>query len=522
MPCQLVVQRRVPAGAGLELVEEVQHDFGERQVVGELDALRREVVHPGVLAAALLAELHDRSDELSGGDDLGLDERLADLRDRGGVGHVGGVVDLELLAVCERQVELHRGHRREQLEVVLALQALAHDVHVQQAQEAAAKAEAERVGGLGLPRERSVVERQLLQRVAQVGIAVGVDREQPAEDHRLHLPVARQRLGGLARAGPRARAACGRARDPGGAAGAGAGGEGVSDPQLRDVLHAGDQVADLAGGELVGGHHLRGEAADVVDVGVQAARHRADRLALREDPVDDTHVGDHPAVLVELGVEDQRARRRLRIAGRRGHTRDELLQDLRHARSGLAADPPDRVGGLADQLGHFAGDPLGLGAGQVDLVQARDQLQPGLDRQIGVGDRLGLDPLGGVDHQQRPLAGRQRAGDLVGEVDVPGGVDQVQLIGLPVATLEEHAHGLRLDRDPPLALQVHRVEHLRAHVAGCDGVRQLEDPVGERGLAVVDMGDDAEVADVDLVHGPLQPRRASRGQRPQRRRRATR
>ena len=27
----------------------------------------------------------------------------------------------------------HRGHRRQQLEVVLALQALAHDVHVQQA-----------------------------------------------------------------------------------------------------------------------------------------------------------------------------------------------------------------------------------------------------------------------------------------------------------------------------------------------------------------------------------------------------
>ena len=63
------------------------------------------------------------------------------------------------------------------------------------------------------------------------------------------------------------------------------------------------------------------------------------------------------------------------------------------------------------------------------------------------------------------------------------------------------AHGLRLDRDPALALEVHRVEHLRAHLAAGDGVGQLEDAVGQRRLAVVDVGDDREVADVALVHG---------------------
>ena len=83
----------------------------------------------------------------------------------------------------------------------------------------------------------------------------------------------------------------------------------------------------------------------------------------------------------------------------------------------------------------------------------------------------------------------------------PGRVDQVQLVGLPVGALEEHAHRLRLDRDAPLALEVHRVEHLRAHVALVHGVRQLEDAVGERRLAVVDVRDDREVADVGLVHG---------------------
>ena len=122
-----------------------------------------------------------------------------------------------------------RRHRRHQLEVVLALQALAHDVHVQQPEEAAAEAEAQRVGGLGLPGQRGVVERELLQRVAQVGVVVGVDREQAAEDHRLDLAVAGQRLA-------RRRGRLRRQR--------------VADAQLRDVLDAGDEVADLARAQL--------------------------------------------------------------------------------------------------------------------------------------------------------------------------------------------------------------------------------------------------------------------------------
>ncbi len=84
---------------------------------------------------------------------------------------------------------------------------------------------------------------------------------------------------------------------------------------------------------------------------------------------------------------------------------------------------------------------------------------------------------------------------------MPGGVDQVQLVGLAVARGVEHAHRLRLDRDPALALEVHRVEQLRPHLARRHRVGQLEDAVRQRRLAVVDVRDDREVADVRLVHG---------------------
>ena len=62
------------------------------------------------------------------------------------------------------------------------------------------------------------------------------------------------------------------------------------------------------------------------------------------------------------------------------------------------------LGVLAEQVGDLLGHALGLGARQVDLVQARDQLEPGVHREVGVGQRLGLDALGGVDDQQRALA----------------------------------------------------------------------------------------------------------------------
>ena len=77
-------------------------------------------------------------------------------------------------------------------------------------------------------------------------------------------------------------------------------------------------------------------------------------------------------------------------------------------------------------------DPLGVGGGQVDLVDHGQDLQVVLHGQIGVGQGLGLDALGGVHHQHRALAGGQGAGDLVVEVHMARGVDEVQGVGLAV------------------------------------------------------------------------------------------
>ena len=59
---------------------------------------------------------------------------------------------------------------------------------------------------------------------------------------------------------------------------------------------------------------------------------------------------------------------------------------------------------------------------------------------------------------------------------------------------------MRLDRDAALALEVHRVEDLRFHLARLERAGDLEKAVCQRRLAVVDVRDDREVADETGVH----------------------
>jgi hypothetical protein len=64
-----------------------------------------------------------------------------------------------------------------------------------------------------------------------------------------------------------------------------------------------------------------------------------------------------------------------------------------------------------------------------------------------------------------------------------------------------------LDRDASLALEVERVEHLLLHLTLLQRPGRLDQAVGQRGLAVVDVRDDAEVA--NMVE--LQNQNSSRG-----------
>lgn len=130
---------------------------------------------------------------------------------------------------------------------------------------------------------------------------------------------------------------------------------------------------------------------------------------------------------------------------------------------------------------------------QVDLVEHGDDRQIVLHGQVQVGQRLGFDALSGVDEQQGTLAGGQGPRDLVAEVDVPGSVDHVERVR-GVLVLPRHAHSLGFDGDSAFAFDVHPVEVLGTHIAVLDDAGHLEHAVGQGRFAMVDMSDDAEIA----------------------------
>src|SRR5205823_2837747 len=120
-------------------------------------------------------------------------------------------------------------------------------------------------------------------------------------------------------------------------------------------------------------------------------------------------------IWVVVAVEYESPQGPRRVAGGRRHVFDDGFEDVLDPGAQLGGGEYDLVAGEADDALDFLGDQVGLGGGEVDLVDDRHDRQVVLEGQISVGQRLGLDPLGGVDDQHGALAGGQRPADLVGK-----------------------------------------------------------------------------------------------------------
>src|SRR6266513_116770 len=73
-------------------------------------------------------------------------------------------------------------------------------------------------------------------------------------------------------------------------------------------------------------------------------------------------------------------------------------------------------------------------------------------------------------------------------------VEKIESISFPRLRAIIHGHRMRFDRDPALALQVHRIEKLILLVALVNCARRFEQSVRQSGFAVIDVRDDAEIA----------------------------
>ena len=194
--------------------------------------------------------------------------------------------------------------------------------------------------------------------------------------------------------------------------------------------------------------------------------------------------------MVVVGVEDKTTQRRFGITLRGRHSLDDGPQKFGHPFTGLGRNGEHFLGRNAEHALELFLAAIGVGRREIDLVKAGHDFEVVLEGLITVGESLGLNALRGVDQQHRAFAGRQGARDFVAKVDVSRGVDELQDV-----VLEVHADVLGLDGDATFTLNIHGIEVLSAHQARVDSPRDLQDAVRQGGFAVVDVGNNREVAD---------------------------
>ena len=160
--------------------------------------------------------------------------------------------------------------------------------------------------------------------------------------------------------------------------------------------------------------------------------------------------------------------------------RPEAQRHLQDQRAGGQPflDLPDRT----EEIGPLA----------VKLVDQRDPWHAVFVGLSPDGFALGLDPLAGGKHHDRPVEHPQAPLHLGRKIDMPRRVNQVHRDILPA---KRHRGGI--DRDPPLLLLGIEVGGRGAAVHVAEPMARLcekQQPLGERGLARIDVGDDPDVA----------------------------
>ncbi|MNE41425.1 hypothetical protein D3C80_1354960 [compost metagenome] len=144
---------------------------------------------------------------------------------------------------------------------------------------------------------------------------------------------------------------------------------------------------------------------------------------------------------------------------------DHLFQDFLDADARFGRSKHCFTGIESDHILDLLLHPFRVSAWQIDFVDDRQNFQVVVQRKVYVSQRLRFDPLGSVHYQQCAFTGRKATGDLIGEIDMPRCVNQVQQIILTVVCTVSETYGLQLNGDPAFTLQIHLIQHLLLHFA---------------------------------------------------------
>ena len=315
---------------------------------------------------------------------------------------------------------------------------------MQQSQKTAAEAEAQGDRRLRLIVQGGIVELQLFQRIPEIGIFRTIRRIKSAVDHGLHLAVAGQRLlAGVVRIR-----------------------HGIADSRVLDILDGRGDIAYHARRKLVTGDKLScSEVADLDNLLLRPGRHHLNRRAAPYRTLHHTAEDYDAPVGIVHRVKDQRLQRCRRVSLRRRNLFYNLLQNLLDADAVLRRNQGSVLRLNTDDVLDLLLYPFGIRARKIDLINDRENIQIVVEGKIDVCKRLRLDSLCCVHDKDRTVARRKGTAHFIIKVHMSGGIDQIENIFFSVLRLVHCAHRLRFDRDSPLALQLHVVQHLILHLA---------------------------------------------------------
>jgi len=319
------------------------------------------------------------------------DDGLADFLQPPLVGHLGGVLDHDHFAIGLDHLVDHAGCGRDEVLVKLALQALLHDFHVQQAQEAAAETETQRLADFRLVVQRGVIELELFERIAQRVVFARLGRVQTGKHLGLDFLEAGQRLGGRACIVGQLLFERDRVAHLGG----------------LQFLDASDDVAHLPCVKRIARLVGRREHTKVVRVVHRTTGHHLDAFAFQQTSIDHAHQHHHADVVVEPAVDDHRAQRTIGIATRRRHLGYDGFENLVDAQTGLCR-ARDSVGRIdAYDILDLGLRVVRVGVGQIHLVEHWHHFDTQIQRGVAVGHGLCFYALRCINDKQCAFARRQ-------------------------------------------------------------------------------------------------------------------
>ena len=268
-----------------------------------------------------------------------------------------------------------------------------------------------------------------------------------------------------------------------------------------NILNAATEIAHFAGIQLRTFRHFRRKVAHVINDVIFTGRLHADLITFPDRAILDADQRYDTKIWVEPGINDQCLQRRIRITLGGRNISYQIFQNVFNVQATLGGTA-HCVGRIdADNIFNFLSDSVWVRLWKVHFVQYRTNFQPLFNRGVAVSNRLSFNALRGINDQKSAFTRRQRTTHLIAEIHVSRSINKVQLIRFTVTCGVVQGDALGLDGDATFALDVHGVQNLRLHFAIGEAAAYLNKAVRQSRFAVVDVGNDGEVANVvQLAH----------------------